>query len=243
MTNFVVLNRQEHANLRVIREHGAQFGDAVKFAMTFPFEFRNIQGCYPIFFSKNSETGKYFPLALFGLEGDENLFLSESGWDADYIPLMIRRHPFLIGFQPDRENPDQQMPIVSIDMDNPRISEDQGEPLFLEHGGTTDFLQEATGNLELIHQGHQMNDRFSDVLQQYDLLEAFTLDIELGEDTSKQLLGYYTVKEEALQKLKADALEDLNNQGFLQPLFMVIASHSRLKKLIELKLSTMSSVA
>ena len=241
MTNFVVLNRQDHANLRVIQEHGEQYGDMVKFAMTFPFEFRNIQGSYPIFFSRNSDTGKFFPLALFGLEGNENLFLTESGWNADYVPLMIRRHPFLIGFQPDKDNPGEQLPIVSIDMDNPRISEDQGEALFLEHGGTTEFLQEATGNLELIHQGHQMNDRFSDVLEQHDLLEAFTLDIELGEDNSKQLLGYHTLNEEALQNLDAQVLGELNQQGFLQPMFMVIASHSRLKKLIELKLRSMQA--
>ena len=42
----------------------------VKYVMTFPFEFRNIQSCYPIFFQKDASSGKFFPLALFGFDDD-----------------------------------------------------------------------------------------------------------------------------------------------------------------------------
>jgi hypothetical protein len=235
MANYVLLNKEEHANIKVICTRAEQYGDRVKYAMTFPFEFRNIQGCYPIFFSKNAETGEYFPLALFGFEGDENLFLNDDGWHAHYVPVMIRRQPFLIGFQNSAENPEEKTAIVTIDMDNPRVNENEGEALFFEHGGSTEFLQQMTGNLELIHQGHKQNENFVAALQEFELIEPFTLDIELNDGSSNQLLGFYTIKEEALQQLDGDQLGKLNEQGFLQPLFMIVASHSRLRDLIELK--------
>ena len=98
MTNYVLLNDTKHANLKVITTRSANYGDDLKYAMTFPFEFRNIQACYPIFFHKDPETGAFFPLALFGFENDENLFLSDSGWEAPYVPIMVTRQPFVIGF-------------------------------------------------------------------------------------------------------------------------------------------------
>ena len=123
MTDFVLLDPEKHAQLRVVTERSAKYGDDVHFATTFPFEFRNIQSCYPIFFQKDANSGRFFPLALFGFQKGENLFLTESGWDARYVPIMIRRQPFLIGFQEDPENPGKKRAIVSIDMDNPRVNE------------------------------------------------------------------------------------------------------------------------
>ncbi|NND81883.1 MAG: SapC family protein [Gammaproteobacteria bacterium] len=235
MTNFVLLNQADHSDIKVITDRAAKYGDNLKSAMTFPFEFRNIQGCYPIFFQKDSDSGSFFPLALFGFTKDENLFLSESGWDATYIPLMIRRQPFLIGFQEDATSPEGKKPVVSIDMDSPRISKEEGEALFMEHGGTTEFLQEATANLELIHQAHEHGKKFMQALLDYELLESITLDVQLDDGSQNQLLGYYTINEDKVQKLGAEALGKLNEQGFLQPIFMVIASHNRIRTLVDLK--------
>lgn len=240
MTDYVLLNDVEHANLKVITTRSASYGDNVKYVKTFPFEFRNIQSCYPIFFQKDSNTGAFFPLALFGFENDENLFLSDSGWDATYIPVMITRQPFLIGFQQDESDSEKKNPVVSIDMDNPRISDSEGEALFFEHGGSSEFLQKATANLELIHQANEHSNRFVEALIEHDLLESFTLNIELGDGSSNQLLGFYTINEDSVQQLNGEALASLNANGFLQPIFMVLASHSRLRSLIDLKNASLS---
>lgn len=239
MTNHVLLNPIEHANLKVITDRSAKYGDNVKYAMTFPFEFRNIQSHYPIFFQKDSNTGSFFALALFGFANDENLFLSDQGWNASYVPVMIKRQPFLIGFQKDPENPDAKNAMVSIDMDNPRVSETEGEALFLEHGGTSEFLQKTTASLELIHQAHEHSKIFIEALIEHDLLESFTLDIELNNGSSNQLLGFYTINEDSVQQLSGEILGRLNEQGFLQPIFMVLASHSRIRSLVELKNATL----
>lgn len=235
MTKFVLLDPAKHANLKVITERSAKYGDNVKYAMTFPFEFRNIQSCYPIFFQKDSNSGKFFPLALFGFDNEENLFLTESGWNAAYVPLMIERQPFLVGFQEDPEKPGAKRAIVSIDIDNPRVNESDGEELFPAQGGTSEFLQKVSGNLELIHQAHMHSEKFMSALTEHGLLESFTLEIELNDGSGNQLLGFYTINETALQQLSGEDLGRLNEQGFLQPIFMVLASHSCLRTLVDLK--------
>lgn len=239
MTDFVLLDPEKHRHLKVITERSAQYGDDVQYAMTFPFEFRNVQACYPIFFHKDADSGRFFPLALFGFERGENLFLNESGWDARYVPIMIQRQPFLIGFQDDPDQSGEKRAIVSIDMDNPRVNDTEGETLFPVEGGTSEFLQKISGQLELIHQAHDHSARFVDALIEHDLLESFTLEITLDDGSGNQLLGFYTINEDTLRTLSGAAFASLNEQGFLQPLFMVLASHSSIATLIDRKNATL----
>ena len=54
-----------------------QLGDSIMHAMVFSRELRSLQAHYPIFFCKDSDTGNFYPAALFGLEQGENFILSE----------------------------------------------------------------------------------------------------------------------------------------------------------------------
>ncbi len=45
--------------------------------------------------------------------------------------------------------------------------------------------------------------------------------------------GFYCIAEERLYKLKGDVLESLNEAGYLQPVFMAVASLSRIREIIE----------
>ena len=233
MSNYVVLSPTVHKKVKVITKRSADYGDAVKYAMTFPLEFRNIQACYPIFFSKSNETGEFFPIALFGFEDKENLFLGDDGWDAPYIPMMVQRHPFLIGYQ--GSDDEDKKPVVSIDMDNPRVSEEQGEILFEETGQPTEFLKDVMGRLEALHQGHEHNKGFISALTALSLIEPFTLEITLDNGSTNQLLGFYTINEQKLNELDGESLGGLNAAGYLQPLYMAVASYARIRTLIEKK--------
>ena len=236
MTNkYALLNNVEHKNLKVITERSARYGDNVNFAVTFPLEFRNIQSSYPIFFRKDAETGEFSPIALFGFEPRENLFLCDKGWDADYVPLMIRRQPFLIGFQEAPGQGEETKSVVSIDMASPRVSETEGESLFLKHGGTSDFLASMTEMLETIQLANQMNAEFVDILLELELLESLTIEVELDDHSKHQLLGFYTINEEKLQALDGEALGRLQGLNFLESIYMVLASLSCFKTLVKAK--------
>ncbi len=235
MSNYVILSPATHKNLKVITGHGEAYGDKVRYAVTYPLEFRNIQSCYPIFFSKSSETGEFFPIALMGFEDGENLFLSDSGWDAAYIPMMMERQPFLIGYQASSDDQQDKKPVVSIDMDSPKLSEDEGQPLFDENDLPTDFLKSMMAKLEALYQGHEHNKGFISALTEIGLLEPFTLEITLDNGSNNQLLGFYTINEQKLLELDGETLAGLNSKGYLQPIYMAVASYARIRALIDKK--------
>lgn len=236
MTNAVLLNNIDHKDLRIITERSAHYGDNVMFSMTFPHEFRSVQAHYPVFFNKDSNTGQFYPVAMFGLKAQENLFLTSAGWDASYIPLTVVRQPFLIGIQQFQEDGvTRKQRVLHLDMDSPRVSATEGETLFMEYGGNSPYLESMAVTLETIHHGHESSQRFVEQLLQLNLLESFTLEIELDDGSRNQLQGFYTINEDRLAELDGPSLAGLNAGGWLQPLYMVVASQSRIRDLIDRK--------
>lgn len=228
MSNPVLLNNVEHKNLCVITTRGARYGDNAMLAITFPAEFRNLQAHYPIVFRKGSDGTSFEAVALFGFQEGENLFLDKDGWDAAALPLTIERQPFLIGVK-------GQELMVNVDLDSPRVSSTEGEPVFLPHGGNTEFLENINSTLLAIHEGLQSMPAFTAALLEHELLEAFVFDIELNDGSQNRLAGFYTINEERLAALRGDALQRLNEAGYLQPIYMVLASLSNFRDLIERK--------
>jgi len=233
MTRHVLLNNVEHKDLRVITRHAARYGDDVMCALTFPAEFRSVQAHYPIFFRKAADSGEFQPFAMFGFRDGENLFLGEQGWDATYVPMTIERQPFLIGFQPGT-GAERQM-VVHVDLDSPRISRTEGERVFLEYGGVSEYLQRVNSVLGAIHAGIENTPPFVAALLELELLESFALDMRLADGTDHRVAGFYTINEERLSALDGAQLEALNRKGYLLPIFMAIASLSNIRALIERK--------
>ncbi len=232
MSNYQLLNNVEHRSIRVITRRGARFGDNVMFAPTFPAEMRAVQAHYPILLHRPSETERFIPIALFGFEAGENLFLEGDSWRAAYIPVAIRRQPFAVASQ--RRNPAAAgEPVIAIDLDSPRVSESEGTPLFREHGGNSEYLEEVATLLEATRTGHERSAALVSALLEHELIEGITLDITLEDRSRNQLQGMYAVNDTRLQQLDASALGELNRAGFLLPAYMMLASQSQLGRLVE----------
>lgn len=225
MSNPVLLNHVEHRDLRVDARRGAAFGDDVMYAPAVPAEFRSLQAHYPIVFQRDA-AGGFHPLALFGLRQGENLFLDGERWDATYIPLAIQRQPFLIGVS-------GAEPMVHVDLDHPRVRAGTGEALFQGPGIASEFLERARTTLLMLHDGILATPAFVDALQRHQLLESFVLDIRLDDGSDNRLAGFHTIDEQRLHALDGAALEQLSRDGHLLPVYMVLASLSRFRDLIE----------
>lgn len=230
MSQYEILNKEKHRHLCIKTGYGAALGDAVMYMLTYPMEFRDIQSCYPILFTKDPNTGGFFPAAVLGFEADQNLFLKDQHWDAAYVPAMARRQPFLIATGGEGED---RAPVVSLDREHPRVSEDEGEALFDSEGATTEFLQQKIALLDKLHNGLQHGKGFVDALLRHELLEPITLDIAFNDGSKQTLQGFYSIAEERLYQLQGDVLESLNKAGYLQPVFMAVASLSRIRDVIE----------
>jgi hypothetical protein len=222
----VQLDNNTHRELRVVTTRGAAWGDDQMTTPVFLSEFRGVQAIYPIVFQPADNGPGMQPVALLGLRANENLFLTPHGWDAPYIPLALERGPFMIG------RADDEL-MIHVDMDSPRIGRGEGEPVFLPHGATTDYLERMNSVLLALHQGVEALPPFMAALLRHELLESFVLDIEAADGSQNRLVGFYTINEERLAALPAAALAELHAPGWLSAIYMTLASIAHLRDLIE----------
>lgn len=236
MPKHVMLNNVAHKDLRVITRHAAQFGDNVGSVLTFPTEYGDVQREYPIFFRKDPHSGEFQSIALLGFQADENLFLDENGWNAAYVPGIVARGPFLIGFQNQEVGGDlRREPVIHVDLENPRVSTTEGEPVFLPQGGNSRYLERIGATLQGIHQGLAVSKAMFEAFSALELIEPVNVEIKFNDEELYNLRGLYTISEERLARLDGESLFKLNAAGFLQGAFLVIASLNNVKKLIDMK--------
>jgi hypothetical protein len=230
-----MLNNIAHKDLRVITHRGAEFGDNVGTVMTVPTEYGDIQREYPIFFRKDAQTGDYLSVALLGFTKDENLFLEGNRWDAGYVPGILARGPFLIGFQERNEAGEvRREPVIHVDMESPRVSNTEGERVFLDLGGNSPYLEHVATILKGINQGLDVSKAMFAAFTAADLIEPMKLEIKFAEE-QYNLVGLHTINREKLASLDAETLHRLHRAGFLQAAFLVVNSLGNVQRLVERK--------
>lgn len=244
MTNTVLLDNVAHADLRVRPGYSAEFGDNINLALVLPTEFVFVQREYPILFRRDSK-GEFQAVALLGLDKGENLFLNEPAWNARYVPAIQQRGPFLIGLHredaaaasrkpPGREPPNRE-PMVHVDLDHPRISRTEGEPVFLRHGGNSPYLERATRMLQLLYHGVELARPMFAAFEEAGLIESLEAEVNLDDRVKYKLPDFFTINPDRLAALDGAALERLNRPGYLQLAIFVVHSLGNVQWLIELK--------
>ncbi len=237
MAKHVLLNNITHKDLKVITDYAAAYGDDVGSTLTFPTEYADVHREYPILFQKNENTGKFQSIVLLGLKSDENLFLDGAGgWKANYVPAVVERGPFLIGFQDQsRDGGSERAPVVHVDVESPRISNSDGKAVFLDHGGLSPYLDKISQLLNRIYEGMQVSDAMFAAFTELDLIEPVNLEIALNDRETYRLSGNYTIHREKLANLNGADLERLNRSGFLRCAFLAVESLGNIQHLIKLK--------
>lgn len=226
MPNIALLNNIDHKDLRIVAGHGPGLGSDVAWVPTFAGEFRSLQAHYPLIFRRADDGVGYEAIALLGFESGENLFLDGSRWDAAVVPLLHARLPFYIGR-------DGEELLIQVDLDHPRVSRSEGEPVFKTHGGNTDYLEQVSGTLSHIHQELQHNAGFIEALVRHELLEGFELDVAFDNGARHRLAGFFTIHEERFASLDGAAIAALHRDGHLGPIWFALASLSHFRDLID----------
>ena len=228
--NPALLDNVTHRHLRIRTERSAALGDARQSALALPAEFRQLQAHFPIVFQLVEGDAGFQPVALFGLEEGQNLFLTDTGWDAPVVPMALQRDPFMIGRSGDTLK-------LHVDMDSPRIVRPEdgelGTAVFMPHGGHSDYLDHVINLLEHLHAQAQRLPAFIEALTRHQLLEPFVIDIETADGEQGRLSGLFTIHEERLAALPGEALQALAREGHLLPIYMQLASLAQLPVLVE----------
>ncbi|WP_269518670.1 SapC family protein [Alteromonas sp. BMJM2] len=231
MTNMVAINNQHHANLR-ITEHAHTQGANQHLVPIVTSEINKLIVHYPVVLTKFDDTGKFGLSALLGFEEGENLFWQQGRWEAVYVPAQIDRLPFFIGSE---QQSDTVNHVLCVDMDNAAVNESEGSALFDNTGEPTAFLAEKQQILAQLLDGESQNQMFIETLQSLNLITPITLDITFENGANTSITGLYTVDEEKLGALSANAITRLHTEGWLQTIYTLAASNAQIYALIDKK--------
>jgi hypothetical protein len=223
VTNIVALNTEIHRDLRVQTAASARFGDARHFVPVVVNEFAFLIVHYPIFFAKDAETGAFYCGAMLGIDEGENLFLTEGGGDETYRPFNLRRGPFFTAGSD-----------IAIDLDDPRVDAG-GVAVFSEDGQPSDYLKSIMGLFRDLRPGLDQTKVFIETLMKLKLIEPIDISLAFDDGTRRNLEGLYTVNQDLLKKLADARIVELFHRGYLQAIYLMIASLKQVPVLAQKK--------
>ena len=225
MTHIVALNDLVHRTVRVQAEAAAKFGDNQRFVQVVVTEFSLLVTHYPILFSKDTDTGAFFCGAMLGIDEGENLFLKEGGAGHEgYRPLNLQRAPFFVCGDD-----------LAIDLDHPRVGADTGQALFNDRGEPTPYLESIKAAFQQLKPGIEMTKRFIETLLKLNLLEPIDIVLGFDDGSKRNLADLYTVNQEGLRMLPDASIVELFRRGYLQLIYLLIASLKQIPVLAKKK--------
>jgi hypothetical protein len=213
MANIVLLNKETHRSLKVDTRASAAYGDGRRFTPVMVSEFAQLAIHYPILFSKDANTGLFYCGAMLGFDEGENLFLQEWTEGEFYRPLTLQRGPF---YAQGRE--------IAIDLEDPRVGAEGGQPIFTEHGQPTKFLQSIIWAFQDLAPGLETTRIFVARLTELHLIEPIDIEVECGDGSMRRCVGLYTVNQETLTGLPDPQVLELFRRGYLWLIHLMLVS-------------------
>ena len=122
---------------------------------------------------------------------------------------------------------------MCIDKSFSGFNDDEGEPLFDEHGGQSARLTEIVTFLNDFHARALQTGRFTKRLEELDLLVESTANANLANSQSVTLAGIYVIDEARLLKLDDDVVLEMFRSGELALVYSHLASLSNVQRLTE----------
>jgi SapC len=210
-----------------------------------PFGFARAGHAVPLTVTEFSLAALTGPLAVMGLNPNENLFLREDGlFEAGvYIPAYIRRYPFVFA-----NDPNAQQSILCIDRAAEFIVEGGDMAFFNEDGTATEYTQSCIEFCNNYEVERQRTVNFVDMLKQWDLFEIKTAShTPLNEDGTagepQVIAEFFGISEEKLLALPQPKLAELRDNGALIQIYAHMISLVGWDRLIALQMYKVATAA
>lgn len=177
-------------------------------------EFLMASHFFPIVFAGGKQP---MPIAVLGLNDDENLFVNDAGeWDRfTYVPAYIRRYPFISA----TDDKDPGRMTLCIAPDAPMVTESPEHPFF-QDGELSQFTEDSLEFCKVMQQQFDNTQRFVDMLNGLDLLVSREATVTPpGGDTPQPLASFIAVDEDKLNNLPADKFAQLREGGALTAIY------------------------
>jgi hypothetical protein len=170
-------------------------------------EFSDVARDFVIAFVPLGEGKGYGAMAALGLRTNENLFINAEGqWDARYMPIFLRRYPFLTS------ELDTGEAIICIDETAAReLHGEDGMPLF-ENGEPTESTKTMANTLFRVREDARRDQVWIKELADADLFRSVSASAELPSGEKVAMDGMWVVDEEKLRAIPdAKAAEWVKN--------------------------------
>jgi hypothetical protein len=206
MPNYVPVSPDQHRGMRWRRFTDYSFAREYQFAEIALPETPKLCMCYPIMFTMAGDSP--VPIALFGLEPNQNAYLSpDFRWVATYTPAMLRGQPFRIV----PRTGDQ----YELQVDKDHLSDNSGEPFFGEDNTPAPPLKAIIDFLQQVETGRRHARIAADQLAKAGVIKPLSI---AGTDSAppQVLPGLFTVDEAALVALPEADFAALRGSGAIK---------------------------
>lgn len=226
-----LLNKEDHGSMGFAPvEQPFEFVRNVRAVPLTMIEFGSAQRDFPIIFSNTEDP---VPLAIFGIEDNENLFVDDGGkWDPMcYVPMYLRCHPFAFASQ------EGDRLAVVVDTAATTVSDMPEYPFFVdgEISEHTDALMQACAHFER-ERAHTR--AFCARIHELDLLVPLRATHTPDSTGEPQVLAdYISIDSERLLELPADVVYDLHKKGFLSAMYLQLYSLENWRHLVARKVA------
>ena len=168
------------------------------------------------------------PITLTGLRNNQNLFVGQEGkWDAAYIPMFVRRYPFIL-------QPGQKKGEYSVMLDSEALGFDapDGQRLFNDDGSNTAMLADVLEVLNQFNGATEHTINFVKQLRKLDLLTPRGINAKTRDGKDVQMNGFSVVDETKLNALGDADLLGLARSGNLGGIYAHLFSLANIPKLV-----------
>lgn len=166
-------------------------------------------------------------VAIAALQPGTNFFVAPDGrWLGDYVPAVLRAHPFQLVKPQDRVES-----VLCFDSDSGLLADaGQGEAFFDEAGAPSQAVKEVLGFLSQIENSRVATQAAVNELQAAELIQSWPLNLQQGEQTLP-VAGLFRIDEAALNALSEEAFLALRKAGALPLAYAQLLSMNQLGKL------------
>lgn len=224
----VPLTRERHGEWFIQPEDGFHFTRETNCVYVAGVEFPLAAKEYPIVFA-SGESESIVPVALLGLQEQNNLYLDDGGqWKASYIPAYIRRYPFILAADPQAVNF-----TVCIDEGYSGFNTAREGERLLDADGKQGPLLERSVEFLKEYQGHvQITEAFCKRLKELEILEDAQANVQTNSGDRFSLSGFKCINREKFKALEPAIYADLVKLDYMDLIYAHLHSMANLQMLV-----------
>jgi hypothetical protein len=171
-------------------------------------------------------------VAVLGMSGGENLFVSKDSWAAStYIPAYARRFPFCMA-RVTLDKVEQQDRLICVEKE---FADDTGEAMFDDKGQPLEKWKNIEKLLSEYEIDLERSREMCGILADYGLLEPFNMQATPSKGAPLQLTGMFRVDEKKIEHLNSSQLKNLVKKGVLGRIYAHLVSLENFTSLLDRK--------